>query len=159
VKNKLFCLGGVLIIVCCFASSYFFPRWYGGQFIGKVFPIEIQLPAQSLGEHDIETVLRVYGAGEGQTRVTVEPDELDTFAITHAILEQIALLQAVGILPAGHYTPSRPASLLRYSLDGIDVHVWHFTLTGETGGISVSYHPVTQRIIQVRDDDIIFSLQ
>jgi hypothetical protein len=162
-KNKLFCVGGVFVIICCFALSYFFAGWYGRQFIGEVFPIEIhhQLPAQSLGEHDIKNVLRVLGAGESQVRHTVEADELDTFAITHSILEQLALLQEQGILPADNFAPFRSALLLRYSLDGMDAHIWHFTFSGETGIISVSYHPVTQRIIQVWDgsSDLIFSLQ
>jgi hypothetical protein len=162
VKNKLLCVGGVVVIVCCFVLSYLFAGWYGRQFIGEVFPAEIhhQFPAQSLGEHDIENVLRILGAGEYQVRLTVEPDELDTFAITHSILEQLALLQEQGILPAAHFAPFRPAALLRYSLDGMDAHIWLFTFTSETMGIMVYYHPVTQRIIQVWDGgEIIFSLQ
>ena len=162
-KNKLFCVGGVIIIVCCFALSYFYAGWHGRQFIGEVFPIEIhhQLPAQSLGEHDIENVMRVFGAGESQIRLTVGVDELGTFAITHSILGQITHLQEIDILPVDNYEPLRPAALLRYSLDDYaDVYVWLFSFSGETGGITVIYHPITQKILQIWDgNEIIFSLQ
>lgn len=162
-KNKLFCVGGVIVIIGCFALSYFIAERHGRQFIGEAFPIEIhhQLPAQSLGEHDIENVLRVFSMGIGQTRLTVDVDDLATFAVTHQILEQIALLQENEILPAGNFEPLRSASLLRYSLDGYaDVYVWQFSFSSEIGGISVVYHPVTQRIIHVWDgNEIKFSLQ
>ena len=132
-KNKLFYSGGILLIICSLTLSYFTSEWYGERVIGTTFPINEghYLPPihRDTEEIKIEDVLYVFNNGSTTVKVPISLYELETFAFTKNVIEQLEVLRKEQSLSVIKRPEIFGVTLERYSLNGFaDVYVWKFDL-------------------------------